>query len=190
MRITQLTKRIVFDNTFGILYNDIVRLGSSTGEYLRWCWRSSDGVVGIPLCKDRFILASMFRYPIDKYSLEFPRGGVSGSESLEEAVTRETKEELGVQVKSVKLIGSIFPDSGLIANKNHVFVIEIEKPEKNLSSHDPMESVSSSLVHYDRYEFLNAISQNRIYCGITIAAFSVYCASLLADEHLEKYKSS
>ena len=59
-----------------------------------------DAVVIIPkhVDEDKLVVIRQFRVPINDYVIELPAGLVDGSESFEEAVRRELKEETGLDL--------------------------------------------------------------------------------------------
>ncbi|MCL2451514.1 NUDIX hydrolase [Candidatus Saccharibacteria bacterium] len=68
----------------------------------------------------KFLMVRQYRFPTDKYSWEFPMGGIEKGESPEVAMERELKEETGVEA-DLELTGTFFPVAGLSPIKNYVF---------------------------------------------------------------------
>lgn len=167
-RIKQLT---VFSNHLGKLYNDQVRGPEGhIGRYLRWNW-SNGGVSIIPRKENHIGLAKMFRYPISAYSWEFPRGGISKNESIQSASKRELLEETGLLGTRLRLLGSIFPDTGLIQNELKVVLLDINSGID--SKQEEFESIGQ-IEWFTEKEIDNRIKANKIKCAITVASYSLY----------------
>ncbi|UYN91413.1 MAG: NUDIX hydrolase [Anaerolineales bacterium] len=171
-RIIKRVKELkVFSNRLGRLYDDHVRgPQGDTGNYLRWQWKQK-AVSIIPRRSGYIGLAKMFRYPISAFSWEFPRGGISRSESIQSASRRELLEETGLVGSKLRLLGSIFPDTGLIQNELQVVLAEIQSA--GTSKQEKFESIGE-IVWLTEKEFEKRIRSQKITCAITIASYSLY----------------
>jgi len=88
--------------------------------------QQSGGVVIVPRLGDRFVMLRHWRYALGIISLEFPRGMVDVNESLENGARREIGEEIGAFCTSLKNIGCVQPDGGLMNMPAQIFLAEIE----------------------------------------------------------------
>lgn len=165
----------VFTNRFGRLYNDdVVSPGGLPGNYLRWQWAQT-GVVVVPVGPDSMALVPTYRYPVGAASLEFPRGGCEPGEHPEQAAVRELREEAGLETSSVRDIGLIHADTGLIETGIHVCCATVLSAERKAARPEVMESVAEP-VWVSQDEMLDWLRQGRITCGVTIAAYALVMA--------------
>lgn len=170
-RIAKVQEIVVFQNQFGMLYNDIVvNFRGEKGHYLRWNW-SHPGVVVIPYRNGLVALANMFRYPIGDYSLEFPRGAIDENETEIAAAIRELREESGLLCEDAQKIGEIYPDSGLIAQPTAVVIARVSG--QSSFREEPMEAIDS-VQWFTPTQVNNLIYKGRIRCSITIASFTLF----------------
>jgi ADP-ribose pyrophosphatase YjhB (NUDIX family) len=166
----------VFENRFGRLYNDrIAGAGGVHGRYLRWVW-SSQGVVVVPVHRERVGLWAMYRYPISSPSWEFPRGAAEPKESMESAGLREFHEESGMVGRAPRLLGSLHAETGLIASSISVIAVEVESPTSRAGCAEAMESIGNAAWLTDN-EIRESMSLGLLTCGITIAAWAMHAAS-------------
>ncbi|MFD3555730.1 NUDIX domain-containing protein [Streptomyces goshikiensis] len=165
----------VFANRFGKLNNDlVVGPGGAPGSYLRWQWAQT-GVVVIPVGPEGIALVPTYRYPVGAVSLEFPRGGCEPGESAEEAAARELWEEAGLAASSVRTLGLIHADTGLIETGVHVCCATVRPADGGSAQPEAMESVTPP-VWVSPEEMAHWLRQGRITCGVTLAAFALATA--------------
>lgn len=181
--IKQVKEVSVFENKFGTLFNDdVVSPSGSKGQYLRWRW-SNKGVVIIPELNSYVGLFWMYRYPIQQFSLEFPRGGIDESESIEVAARRELAEEANLMANNITILGSLYPDTGLIESETVVVLAHILEGAKPHKAHiEVMESIDQKAewIHHDYID--SELVSGRIKCGVTIAALALLSANKLITE--------
>ncbi len=73
----------------------------------------------------RLVVTKEFRVPLWDYEYGFPAGLIDGSESLEETVARELKEETGLELEKIKHISSpVFSSAGLTDESCHMVLVE------------------------------------------------------------------
>ena len=98
----------------------------------------SDGIAVLlynPTSK-KVILSKQFRAPVymhgisNGFSIEVVGGAIDENESPEKAAIRETEEEVGYKIKSVKKVSTVFLSPGIVNEKVHLFVAEY-KDENN-----------------------------------------------------------
>lgn len=160
----------VYSCGYGSLYNDnIVGPTGKDGTYLRWVWNTS-GVVVVPTNGMHLYLWEMYRYPIGRASLEFPRGALEVDESVVVAAARELLEETGFHASSTSLIGELHADTGLISNACSVVLAHIPD-ERGNSRLEVTEAVSAVPKAVTTDEMFDLIAAGQLTCSITIAAF-------------------
>ncbi|MFE9770550.1 NUDIX hydrolase [Streptomyces sp. NPDC005931] len=167
----------VFRNRFGTLYNDdVVSPGGSPGQYLRWKW-SQEGVVVVPTGPGGWAFVPAFRYPVGKVSLEFPRGGCEAGEDPRIAAVRELEEEMGYGCteSSLRPLGVLHADTGLIESGIHVFIAEVERTAAVAARPETMESLTDPVwVPHDQVH--RWLRSGRITCAVTLAALALALA--------------
>lgn len=167
----------VFTNQFGTLFNDhTIGASGAPGRYLRWVW-AARGVVVVPVYQDRVGLWAMYRYPVGLPSWEFPRGGADPNESVESAGVRELREETGVVAGKARLLGSVYPETGLIGSPVSVVVAEVESRAVSSGALEEMESVGN-VAWPSHDDIRSAIRTGQLTCAITIAAWTMYVSHL------------
>jgi 8-oxo-dGTP pyrophosphatase MutT (NUDIX family) len=181
-RIERLEEVIVFENQYGRLYNDRVRGPTGkTGRYLRWQWQGS-GVIVVPVFQGRFALRRMFRYSPGIVSLEFPGGGVEDGEAVEDAARRELEEEFGLSAEQVRILGKVYPDTGILGGAIWVAMAEvadpaIHRPPTRQEAFEAIDDEGEQVTWFDQVEFLRAVAAGEIQAGTTLSAAMLYIST-------------
>lgn len=89
-------------------------------------------VCGIVTCQGRVLATRLARHRKNAGLYEFPGGKVEGREELEEALTRELKEELGIEVT----VHHHFHTVELPSLNLHAFFCSASTDKVTLSDHD------------------------------------------------------
>lgn len=122
--IETVKENLVFGNKFIRFYNDDVLFpNGKTGTYARLESTASKGVVVIPVMENgEVVLIENFRYGPKEYVLEFPQGGVSSDESVEDAARRELFEETRLVCDKVTHLDTLVPAPHVFSTKSEVLV--------------------------------------------------------------------
>ena len=99
-----------------------------------------DVAIFIPKYKEKFLIVSQKREPINKITYEFPSGWVDKGESPDQSATRELLEETGYRaIKKPKKLISFYEEPGRLDSKALCFyskeLIKIGLPEKGIKIH-------------------------------------------------------
>lgn len=140
--------------------------------------RISPSIIVLIHKADQILMAKARHYPPGVYGLV--AGFVEVGETVEAAVHREIKEEVGLEVKNIQYVGSQpwpFPDSLMLA-----FTAEYDSGEICI---DPKELVEANWYHYDNLPGRPALS-------ISIAARLIdrFVESLKSKHHKENNRAA
>jgi ADP-ribose pyrophosphatase len=118
----------------------------------------------------RVLLLRVFRVPLDRVCLEIPRGFAKTQEAPADCARREFTEETGLALRSDQMIhlGSVFPDSGILANHIELFAARLDRPFPEHIPFDRKEVVGYQVVEAE--ELLRMIADGRVSDAFTIAA--------------------
>ncbi|MFC8535658.1 NUDIX domain-containing protein [Streptomyces sp. NPDC057249] len=162
----------VFRSRYGTLFNDdVVAPSGATGQYLRWQARK-EGAVVVPVGPAGYAFVASYRYPIQATSVEFPRGSSEGGEGLAAAAARELREETGLVCASLRPLGVIHADTGILAAPVQAYVAEVDGAAGGPAEPEAMESLSEP-VWVTPGELPQWLAEGRITCGITLAALAL-----------------
>jgi 8-oxo-dGTP pyrophosphatase MutT (NUDIX family) len=166
-------EREVFGNRFVTVYDDdVVMPGNRPGRYLRIV--QSDGRPGVAMLacvQGRYALVQTYRYPICSWEWGIPRGFAHGDDPLESA-RAELLEELGGWPIDITLLGTVTPNSGLLADRVHIFYARYDNPIT-----DPLDVDEVVKVRWvDLRILLAEIASGDIVDGFTLSAITLAAA--------------
>jgi 8-oxo-dGTP pyrophosphatase MutT (NUDIX family) len=118
-----LSSRIAYENAWIRIREDqVIRPDGEQGIYGVVEIRASVGVVALDE-QDRIVLAGQWRYPLNRWSWEVPRGGSSPGETDMLAVAqRELREEAGIEAVRWELLASVDLNNGVTTDVEHLFL--------------------------------------------------------------------
>lgn len=179
---------VVFANRYVTILNDSVRFPTGqTGSYMR-IFHSSElvgrhGVVIVPTRGDQLYLIRLFRHPTRSWHWEFPRGFAEPGATPEEDAARELSEELGATAAAVTDLGTVAPNTGVLATRAHVFHMELElEPSAHALLPSQAAEAISGIVAISRSGFLAQLRSGdhpvlrEINCGFTLSAMMLALA--------------
>jgi 8-oxo-dGTP pyrophosphatase MutT (NUDIX family) len=120
-----LSTRVAYSNPWIRVREDEVRRPDGTpGLYGVVEIRPSVGIVARNE-RDEIVLAGQWRYPLQRYSLEIPRGGSGEGETDMLAVARrELREEVGVEARRWRRLAALDLNNGVTNDVEHLFLAE------------------------------------------------------------------
>ena len=131
---------IVYQNAWiRVREDEVVRPDGGPGIYGVIEIRPSVGVVALNE-RDEVVLVGQWRYVLERYSWEIPRGGShDGETDMLEVAKRELAEEAGVLAENWQRIGSVDCCNGVVTDVQTLYVATgLSKTEMR---HDPEEEI-------------------------------------------------
>jgi len=173
---TSLDIGVVFRDEYITVVRDPVRFpNGKTGTYLRIIERADDvgpvGVVMVPVRAGLVYLNEIFRHATRSWEVECPRGYREKGYTPEEAARKEIREELGFDTIEVVKLGTIKPNTGLLASVVEVFLVRLA-PGTPVPSPESGEAFGSTiaLTVAELYELIGA---GKLQDGFTLAALAL-----------------
>jgi ADP-ribose pyrophosphatase len=124
---------LIARDKYWLWINDACRFPSGQeGVYGRILWVKSlsgtAGVVVLPILPDgKIALICTFRHATRSWEMELPRGCVENGEMIEKAAAREVREETGLLVDHLQLMGVMPPDTGLTGSEAFVYAARVKE---------------------------------------------------------------
>lgn len=114
--------RIAYQNAWiRIREDEVIRPDGGAGLYGVIEIRPSVGIVAMNH-RDEIVLAGQWRYPLNRYSWEIPRGGSHpGEVNMLEVAKRELAEEVGVKAEHWELLGPVDVCNGVTDDVQSLF---------------------------------------------------------------------
>lgn len=131
--------------------------------------QGKSGAVIIIRKNDSIAFVEQYRVAIDQKLLELPRGiGEDNDLTSVDTAIREAKEETGIIVKNAVEIGTMYADSGLLANPIGIVMAEYESQIQQTDGEiDHLEWIAIKDIN-------NYIKESKIIDGISITAMYQY----------------
>jgi 8-oxo-dGTP pyrophosphatase MutT (NUDIX family) len=168
---TLSSKEIYSDPWIKVRLNEVLNPDKSLGTYSVVILKGGIGVVAID-DMERVLLVGQYRYPLNRYSWEIPKGAFETFERDEDPIVtakRELLEETGAVAKKWIYLGFVHTLMGSTNDEVHLFearnlVIGVPKPDKN-------EVLQVRWVHFD--QFWNMVKIGDITDATSIAALAL-----------------
>ncbi|MEY9958804.1 NUDIX hydrolase [Streptacidiphilus sp. MAP5-52] len=166
---------VVYSDPYITLVRDPVRFPTGRlGLYLRVVQPGPPGVAMLPLTESgEVILIEHYRHATRCWSLEIPRG-FGDARTTEDLTTatinsalRELHEELGATARELLPLGTLHPDTGLLASPVHLFAARIATPTG--PGPDAAEGIRR-IVTVTATQAEDLVRTQAITCGYTISA--------------------
>ncbi len=119
----------------------------------------SDVVVVVALDReDNVLLVRQYRHAVDRQLLELPAGGMEPSESPEDCVRREMREETGFLPHRLKRLGGYFSAPGFCTEYLHLFLATDLEPSPLVAE----DTGSIELVRVPRDRVLGLVASGEV----------------------------
>lgn len=169
--IKTLRSREVYANRYVTLFDDDVEFpDGGTGRYLRLvAGGGRPAAAALVTCDDLVALVLTYRYPIGQWEWGIPRG-LANAEDSRSTILTELREELGGQPVTLEHLGTVHPDSGLLASHVDIYharwLTPIAEPTDANEVHDVL---WISFQDLDRAIADGAITDNFTLVALTLA---------------------
>ncbi len=170
--LKKVSEEVLHENPWWRYKHDVFAFSDGkTGDYYYGEARGMSIVV--PMLPDgRLVLVKQYRYLSDRYSIEFPGGGIHSNEAPSDVAKRELVEETGYTSDEIINISNIEPHNGLFRDMMHVFLAKnVRQIETKGLVGDETEFIEILLRRPDEMEQL--IRNNEIWDGQTLATWAV-----------------
>ena len=117
-----------------------------------------------------YFMVRQYRYLNNKFSLEFPGGGVKKGIDLMENAKKELIEETGLKSDSIQVLSEFNPFNGVTDEICTLFLAENLIKEKA----QPEESEEFELFEFNEHDINQRIQSGEIWDGMTLASWSIY----------------
>ena len=140
---------VMAEDKYWLWLNDAVKFPNNKyGVYGRLIWKCSLATDGRPgavviaiLPNGKVVLNRNYRHATRTWEYELPRGGRNPNESLEDTARREVKEETGMIIQDLILLGELAADSGTINSIGTVYYAKVTKQQN--SAAEDSEAIAS-----------------------------------------------
>lgn len=179
MDCREFTKKenLIYKGRILTLYNDEVTLADGS-ESKREYVHHNGGSSVLAVDKEGYIyLVEQFRYPYRENILEIPAGKVEAGESAYDCALRELKEETGLEAKSLKDLGLIYPSPGYTDEPLHIFLAtDFSVGQNRLDEHELLNVKKIALS-----EALKMIENNTLRDSKTVVSILRYALMLKSN---------
>jgi len=174
MKWNKISSKSVYKNKFMEVFEDEVKTG--LGKHLTFgVVRKKPFALIIPWDGRHLFLVGQYRYPIDKFSWEFPQGHFE-HDLISKTAKEELREETGLKTNNMKEVGQLFLAPGHHSQICHVFLAtKLSKGKQNLQESEQGMKVKKVTLK----QFQNMIIRGSIKDSPTIAAFGMIIAKHL-----------
>ncbi len=165
----KISEEVVVENPFWKYKKDIFE--KPNGEMGEYHYGETPGAVMlVPIMEDgKIMIIRQYRYLSDKYSIEFPCGGMKPQEKPRDAAERELREETGAIPDEIIHVGSFEPNNGWVKDVTHVYLVHVG----SLTKQHLDETEDIEVLYRRPDEISTMIRQNEISCGQTLAAWAM-----------------
>jgi len=138
------------------------------GEY-HYCYTDGSAFIIPVLPNGKILLVNQYRYLNDRFSIEFPGGGIKENQLPDDIARKELIEETGYEGELEK-IGIFNPYNGVTNEICHVYIAQNLKPSNQFVKDEGEEF---EFIELNAEEIDSMIASNEIYDGMTMAAWAL-----------------
>lgn len=165
-----ISSRTIISNPYWDYRLDDYILPNGNKSQYHYVWSRGSTFIIPEWDDDTFILTRQWRYLNQRYSIEFPGGGIEEGLSAFENATKELAEETGHCTKDLIFLGDFNPFNGVTNELCQVFVAR----NLELCYKKSDESEEIEIIKLNKSEIFQLIKKGEIWDGMTLAAWIMY----------------
>ena len=167
----KISEEILHQNPWYAYKHDVFEF--SDGKHGDYFYLESTGAsMTVPVLPDgRIVLIRQYRYLADKFSLEFPAGGIKSGYTARQTAAIELKEETGYDAEEYISVAEFEPNNGFMKDKMHVFLAKLSAEEPGEAKPEVTEEIEVSIRYPDEIDAM--IKTGDIWDGQTLAAWAL-----------------
>ena len=170
---------VVYEDAYVCIVRDRVRFPSGRSGYYIRIFETADltgraGAVVIPVRDRRILFRWGYRHATRGWELEVPRGMRKAEADTAAVAREELLQEMGLTARRIDLLGSVLPNSGLLASVVDVFAAWVEGVAQ-----PPAPEESEALGRFEELEWeevLRRIAAGELRDGLSISALMLFQA--------------
>ena len=163
---TTKSSHIVYENRWiRVREDEVIRPDGHPGIYGVVEVPASVGIIAINQ-KDHVVLVGQWRYTLNRYLWEIPRGGSDGHPDLLAVAQRELAEEAGVEAEHWEPLGTVDVCTGVTTDIQHLFLATGLRPSE--AHHDAEEQIDVAWHPFE--QVLDMVMDGRITEVCSVAA--------------------
>lgn len=154
------------NNWWSYLVDKYLFPNGTEGEY-HYCFTYGSAFIIPVTAEGKIIMVRQYRYLNDRFSIEFPGGGVKKEDNHEAEAYKELVEETGFSGE-LEYAGMFNPYNGVTNEICKVYIARNLKPSEEYKKDD---SEEFELLYYTPDEISGMIESNEIYDGMSLASW-------------------
>lgn len=123
----QINTQTIYDGKVVKLIKDEVELDDGTRSYREIVCHHGGACIALKSHEGKYFMVKQYRYSQSEDMLEFCAGKLNEGEDPNDAIIRETEEELGYTVKNLKSLGYMIPTCGYSTEKIYLYYGEADE---------------------------------------------------------------
>jgi len=154
-------------------FDEVLFPNGNRGHYNRIVERDGiPGTVVIPINEEGYLgMIYLYRYPVQEWLWEFPKGfgepGLSGAENAR----KELLEETGFEASNISFLGNFFANTGLMSTSVEVFAAS--QLHQSMQETERDEGSITQFRFFSKEDIKEMIQEKQLKDGISLAAYSL-----------------
>ena len=166
-----LNEQVLHENPYWTYQQESYLLADGISESDYYYVNSRGSTIIIPLLTDDvMIMIRQYRYLNQRFSIEFPGGGIMNGYSMMDNAHKELREETGCIARTISPIGEFNPCNGIT---NEICTVYIAK-DLTQAEQDMDETEEIEILHVNMSEMTSLIRSGEIWDGMTLASWTLF----------------
>jgi ADP-ribose pyrophosphatase len=159
--IKTLSHKNVYSNKWTTLYEDDIEFPNGYKGIYGYVERKDGSAAVIINDKNQVLIINQYRYPIKDFQLGIPGGAMEADENPEITLKREVKEETGLDVEIIKLLGKFYSLSSCSTEQDYIYLCKATN-ELKVELGNEADEVVKDIQFIDFEEVIKMIDDGRI----------------------------